>query len=111
MSYSIEEARNLLRLACVTFDGDEDDDPAVNEKLKQTLNMNDVWGWGTAYGEYIPDEELPEVAGLFCSYGFCGLAYWVSERNGGMMSEFHDINRAIEFVRHEESLRKDETKG
>ena len=99
---NIAEARKLLEAADVFFGADPDEPP----ELAQTLNMNDTWGWACADGEYVPDEELPEVARLFWAYGHCGLLYWVSERNDQRRSEFHDINRAIEFVRYEEHIRK-----
>jgi hypothetical protein len=75
------------------------------------LNMNDVWMWGCSDGEDVPDEDVAEVARLFRSYGFCGLLYWVSERRELEKSEFHDNNRFIEFVRHEEELRKQEPRS
>lgn len=76
------------------------DDP----EAAQTLNMNDTWGWAVAFGEYVKDEELPEVARLYNLYGECGLFYWVSEKNEQMKSEFYPINRRIEFVREEEKI-------
>lgn len=95
-----EEARALLKAADVFFSDDEGDEPELN----QTLNMNDTWAWACADGEYVPDEELVRVATLFLRYGMCGLYYWVSERHNGMRSEFCDINRFIDFVRHEEAI-------
>ena len=103
MMFTIEKARKLLTEAEL-FDVIVDDD---DEKFKQTLNMNDVWGWATADGESVPDEDLPKVAELFWRYGWAGILYWVSERHDGMTSEFHDNNRFIEFVRNEEQLRKE----
>jgi hypothetical protein len=50
---------------------------------------------------------LPEVARLFWNYGWCGILYWMSERHDQMKSEFHDINRFVEFVRREEDIRKE----
>lgn len=98
----INEAREYLQQAGV-FYGDYDDDP----KICQTLNQNDTWGWATAWGEYVKDEELPEVARLFSLYGDCGILYWVSEKNEQMKSEFYPMNRKVEFVRHEEKLVKE----
>lgn len=100
----IEEARELLTKADVFFGDYEDED---FPKLKQTLNMNDVWCWACADGEYVSDEELPEVARLYRAYGYCGILYWVSQKNGGMRSEFLDINRFIDFVKHEEDFIKE----
>ena len=77
------------------------------EQYEQTLNMNDIWGWGTAWCETIPDEELPEASRLFVAYGWCGLLYWMSERRDKMRSDFADINRFVDFVRMEESIRKE----
>lgn len=76
------------------------------EEDMQTLNMNDVFGWAKGFGQYVPDKELPEVARLFWAYGFNGLVYWVSKQNNNMRSEFEDVNRAIDFVRHEEDIVK-----
>jgi hypothetical protein len=69
--------------------------------------MNDVWAWACADGQYVPDEKLPEVAELFWRYGWAGILYWVSKENGNMRSEFVDNNRFIDFVTHEEQLRKE----
>ena len=99
---TIDQARSLLEAVDV-FYGDTGDD----DKDKQTLNMNDVFGWAQAYSEYVPDEKLPEVATLFLRFGLPGLLYWVSEQNDGMRSEFEDTNRFIDFVRHEEKLIKE----
>lgn len=95
----IEESRKLLRAVGVFYDSDED------EGESQTLNMNDTWGWACAWGEHVPDEELPEVARLFWAYGWPGVLYWTSERHDKMTSEFYDINRMVEFVRNEERIR------
>ncbi len=96
-----QKAREAL--ADLFFDDyDDDDDP----KITQTLNMNDVWCWASADGQYVPDDKLQEVAKLYEDYGWCGIVYWVSEQNNGMKSEFYDINRFIEFVRQEEQLKK-----
>jgi hypothetical protein len=97
----IKEARKFLKSAGVFFDEDDD------TKLAQTLNMNDVWAWAFAFGEYVPDEKLPEVAELFWRYGWAGVLYWVSKENNNMRSEFEDVNRFIEFVKNEEQLRSD----
>ena len=103
------EARQFLRSAGVFFyddpsELDEDDNP----KLLQTINFNDTWAWACAGGEYVPDAELQEVSRLFYCYGYCGILYWASELRDQLTSEFHDINRFIEFVRKEESIRKAE---
>lgn len=98
-----EEATQLLRNAEVLYD-DDDEEPSAHIEL----NMNDVWGWALAWGESIPPDKIVEVAGLFRSYGWCGLLYWVSEQHDQMRSEFADNNRMIDFVRHEETLRKSE---
>lgn len=72
---------------------------------EQTLNMNDKWAWGTAFGQKVEDKDAVEVARLFVDYGFCGVLYWVSEQNEKMDSEFSHINRMIQFVRNEEDIR------
>lgn len=99
---TVDTARALL-VAADVFCGPDNEDPT----MAQTLNMNDVWGWATAWGEYVPDSELVEVAQLFYSYGWCGILYWMSERHGHMRSEFEDINRFVDFVRQEEALTKE----
>lgn len=100
--FSIGNARQLLTMAGVFF-GEDDEDP----RMAQMLNMNDTWAWACADGEDVPDEELPRVAELFFQYGWCGILYWVSERNNHMRSEFEDINRFIAFVRAEEAIRQE----
>ncbi len=105
--FSVERARELLNKVELFFHADDGDDEESRQKRAQTLNMNDVWGWACADGEYVPDDKLPELAALFYRYGWAGVLYWVSEQNGGMRSEFHDNNRFIEFVRREEQLRKE----
>lgn len=79
-----------------------------NERWERTINFNDVWGWATADGEFVPDECAQELHDLFYRYGWCGVLYWASERRGGERSEFAYVNRFIEFVRNEEALRKRE---
>lgn len=103
--FNIEDAKSLLNSADVFFP-EYDDEPETNGKL--ILNMNDIWAWACADGEEVPEECLPELAELFWRYGYCGILYWVSERNNQMKSEFVDINRFIQFVREEERLRKTE---
>ena len=105
----IEQARQILRTAGVFFCDDpselgDDQDP----KVLQTLNLNDTWAWACADGEYVLDEDLPEVARLFFAYGWCGILYWVSERNQQCQSEFCDTNRFVEFVRNEEAIIREE---
>lgn len=73
------------------------------------LNMNDTWAWACADNELVPEDKISEVAGLFRKYGRMGLLYWVSKQNNNMKSEFHDINRFIEIVDHEEVLHDEET--
>ncbi len=92
----------LLKAMDIVFEKDDE-----VEHYAQTLNMNDVWGWAIACGEYIPDEELPRVGDLLHTYGWCGALYWMSERHQQMRSEFEDINRFVEFVRHEEAIKKE----
>lgn len=93
-------AKRILLLAEVCY-------PRQWTEGKFVLNMNDTWAWAMAWGVDIPDDKLVEVAKLFVTYGHCGLLYWVSEQEGGMRSEFEDINRFVDFVRHEEKIRKD----
>lgn len=100
-----DEARELLGRAGL-FYGDYDDDDE-SPKMKQTLNMNDTWFWATAFGEEVTDDELPEVARLFRLYGWCGVLYWVSEKNDQMRAEFEDVNRFVDFVRAEEAIAKE----
>jgi len=101
--FNIEEARKLLDAANVFFYTKDEEEG----ELGQTLNMNDVWCWACADGEYVSDEELPQVATLFWRYGNAGILFWVSEKNNCLKSEFFDVNRHIDFVRKEEQIRKD----
>lgn len=103
---TIEKCKKLLSDAGLFYwtadEIDEDDDP----DMLQTLNMNDTWAWAAAFGQYVPDDKIKEVADLFQTYGFCGVLYWVSEQNNQMESEFSHVNRMVQFVRTEEALRK-----
>lgn len=103
MRFTQQSALALLRAADVFYWNEHDPEDPQTDRM---LNMNDTWAWATAFGEYVPDECLVEVAELFCQYGRCGLLYWVSERNGKMRSEFHDVNRCVEFVRYEEEFKQ-----
>ena len=78
----------------------------VEEDGALTINMNDTWGWALAWGVSVPKDKLGEVARLFRLYGLAGLTYWHSCQEGNMRSEFKDVNRAIDFVRHEEEFIK-----
>lgn len=103
MEFSIDEAKKLLGAAGVFFDADDlKEDPETFNRY--VLNMNDVWGWACAYCEGVQEDELPELALLFFNYGWAGILYWVSKKNNNMRSEFLDVNRHIDFVRHEEEL-------
>ena len=101
MKFNIDDARKLLTESGI-FYGEIDDDP--NDA--QTINFNDTWGWATAWGDYVEDNELPELARLSWLYGWCGVLYWGSQKNKAMRSEFYHYNRMIEFVEHEEALIK-----
>ena len=79
----------------------ECDDP----EDEQTLNMNDTWVWGSSFGEKVENEDAIELARLFIEYGFCGVLYWVSEKNEQLVAEFSHINRMVQFVRNEEAIR------
>ena len=74
---------------------------------KYILNMSDVWCWACADAEYIEKKEIPEVTRLFKEYGWPGLLYWASQKNGGIYSEFTDNNRFIEFVENEERVKEE----
>lgn len=102
---TLDAAKELLKAAGVFYhNGDADDD---DYGPPYTLNMNDTWFWASAWGETIPEADLPEVARLFREYGQCGLLYWMSERHEKMRSEFHDINRFVDFVRNEERIKSE----
>ena len=96
---SQESARELLVKAGMFFGGDYEDD-----KLAQTLNLNDAMYWGCSDDEYVPDDKLEEVASLFWNYGNAGVMYWVSKHREWDRAEFLDVNRMIDFVRNEEEL-------
>ncbi len=102
-TFTAESALVLLRAAGVFYWNEPD--PGVPQADCE-LNMNDTWGWALSWGEYVPDDKLIEVARLFWQYGWAGCLYWVSERHERMRSEFEDINRMVDFVRHEEDIRR-----
>lgn len=97
---AITDGFKLLEAAGLFFEPDDEMGP-------HWLNMNDVWGWACGDAEEVTEADAPELARLFRNYGWCGVLYWVSEKRGGATSEFLDNNRFIEFVRHEETLRKE----
>lgn len=103
--FTPESAKAFLNAADVFYDIDEDDSEESGPEYQNVLNMNDVWAWALAWGEKVPDDKLVEVAELFWYYGWSGLLYWMSCRHENMRSEFHDNNRAIEFVRNEERIK------
>ena len=105
--FSVENARKLLETAGVFFGPEFDEDEDQDEPLAQTLNLNDTFCWACADGEYVSDDELPRLAGLFWHYGWCGILYWVNEKRGQERVEFADVNRFIDFVRHEEVIRQE----
>ena len=74
---------------------------------EQVLNMNDTWFWASAFGQKVDDSEILDVCRLFVDYGFCGVLYWVSEKNEKMEAEFSHVNRMVQFVRNEERVRKE----
>lgn len=109
MTEEQEKAAALLEAADVFYHNRADEYDPEEWGPPFTLNMNDTWCWASGWGETIPEEELPEVARLFRTYGQCGLLYWMSEKHNQMRSEFHDINRFVDFVRAEENIRKEVT--
>lgn len=104
---NLESAKKLLRASDIFFT-DEDDaiDPADVDF--SWINFNDVWGWASADCECVPEDEIVPLAELFWRYGWSGVLYWASERNNRCRSEFHDINRLVDHVRHEEAIRREE---
>jgi hypothetical protein len=73
-----------------------------------SLNMNDTWAWACSDIPEVPADQIAEAARLFRAYGFAGLMYWYTlQPDGPKRSEFHDNNRAIEFVRNEERIRRE----
>ena len=75
---------------------------------KLSLNMNDTWAWACSDLPEVPEDQLSEAARLFRAYGFAGLMYWYTlQPDGPKRSEFHDNNRAIDFVSHEERIRRE----
>ena len=103
---NVKRAKKLLMAAEVFFDAEDlEEDPETFSKY--ILNMNDVWAWALSDCEEVAEEELPELGQLFFDYGWPGILYWVSKKNDGMRSEFLDNNRFIDFVTHEEKLKKE----
>jgi hypothetical protein len=73
-----------------------------------SLNMNDTWAWACSDIPDVPADQIPEAARLFRTHGFAGLMYWYTlQPNGPRVSAFADNNRAIEFVRREEQIRRE----
>ncbi len=99
------ESDVALLKAADLFYPDDPEEPEFAGKL--ILNMNDVWGWATGWGEEVPADQVHELARLFRDYGWPGVLYWMSGRHDNMRSEFEDINRFVDFVRNEEKIRAD----
>lgn len=97
----------LLRMAGV-FYCDPDDDPEVwGADSYRTINLNDTFAWALSYGEVVEEAEEQEVARLFTHYGMAGLWYWAFVKGEWKAVEFEDVQRAIDFVRNEERIRKE----
>lgn len=94
-------AFDRLKTTGIFYESDEDED----EKFERIINMNDVWGWACADSHEVPMDQMVELLRLYNDYGWCGVLYFVSEREGGRVSEFHHYNRMIEFVKKEEVIR------
>ena len=103
---SQKEALEFLKAAHVFYSNDPDPD---EPEIDRCINMNDTFMWALAYGPHVSDDQLITVAGLFWRYGSAGLCYWCTihpdEEDRMICSEFEDIQRGIDFVRHEEKLR------
>jgi len=107
MISSVEGAKKMLMASGLFFEAEDfEEDPETWDKF--ILNMNDAWAWASPDCEEVKEDELPELARLFSTYGWCGVLYFVSQRNDDMRSEFLDNNRFIDFVKHEEVLLKAE---
>ena len=101
---SLDEDKAYLEAAGIFFGDFDGDEP----ESRYEINLNDVWAWACSYGEKVEEAEFPALARLHRAYGWCGVLYWASKKSNGIRSEFHDVNRAIDFVAHEEKLRADE---
>ena len=99
--FTIDESRHLLTAARLFFDPEDD----VGEQM---LNLNDAFYWGSADAEHVDDSELQRVADLFWRFGHAGVLYWVVTKRNIATVEFADVNRQIDFVRHEEAIRASE---
>lgn len=114
----IEEARTFLEMAGIFYTTrvqleEARNDPECSEFIQdmeseiQVINLNDTWAWACADCVKPEDSELPEVARLYREYGWCGILYWAAEKQDIKRSEFEDTTRKLEFVRHEEAIRKE----
>jgi len=108
MFNEIPSAREFLQKAGVFYDADPDEpDMGDGTPTSENLNLNDAFFWACSDCEHVPDIAVVEVANLFWRYGWCGILYWVCNRRDMKRVEFKDINRFIDFVRHEEAVRKE----
>ena len=99
-------AFEFLKTTGIFFGGyEKEGTPEEFDANERTINMNDVWGWACADGHEVPMDKMPELRRLYDDYGWCGVLYFVSEREGGHGSAFHHFSRMIEFVRKEEAIR------
>ncbi len=93
-----DEQKTLLEKLSRDIPIDTDD-----ESGKIELWLNDTFGWACSDVFEVKPEELKTLQRLFQRYGYCGVYYWASKKDG-MRSEFLDINRFIDFVAKEEQL-------
>ncbi len=74
-----------------------------DESGKIELWLNDTFCVASSDVFEVKPEELEVIERLFRRYGFCGVYYWASKKDG-IRSSFLDINRFIDFVAKEEQL-------
>lgn len=104
--FTTKEAAKLLERANVFFYDPSDEDEEDYEDWKHVINCGDTFAWGCADAEKVEENELVEAATLFWRYGWGGLLYWIVSKRGTEYpwSEFHDVNRSIEYAKREEEL-------
>lgn len=113
--YALQHSGRLMEMVERADAGVSDDvtmlmasgDCFLNDDGSISLNMNDTWSWASSWCPNVPVDSVAEVARLFRYYGRAGLMYWHSCQEHNMRSDFHDNNRAIDFVRNEEQIRKE----
>lgn len=86
----------------------DEPDEQEREEWRFVVHLGDWCSWGTADDERADPSELPDVWNMFSRYGWNGIYYWVMKKREWEWHQisFRDVQRAMQFIQHEEALRE-----